>query len=222
AIVSSKDLIDKYTTNMWILISSTWHDEIEKQLKELGIKNIKTYSLNEYVNNTYIKNGTSESYKRYFIEEVNEFEKFYNMLEDLDSRQVFKNLIAYRISGNLDCLKESSFSQYFHPKVHPVKGDVIIDGGGFTGDTVKQFNNYLHSCCKIHSFVPSSNNYAQMVSFIEVENLLNVTAVQAGLGEKIGKFCMNPIKDGNNPGYSISTERSEEIMVISLDEYVEK
>lgn len=221
-IISPVNLTEMYTSRTLVIICSTWYQEIELQLKELGITNIVVINYDEYYQMFYIHSKSQQVFEKYFIAETTKFEKLHDMLSDEKSKEVLKHLLAYRISGNPACLIKSEFPQYFHPQVSPSKGDTIIDGGGFIGDTVKQFNDYLDSQCEIHSFEPSYNNYAQMERLIGSEKWNNVIPVKAGIGEKNEILYMNPVKDSVDPGNSISLTGEVETQVVSLDEYVKE
>jgi len=141
-------------------------------------------------------------------------------LFDYESKQTFERLLAHRVSANPNCLSKSSYQQYFHPKVSPKQGDVIIDGGAFIGDTVQVFNDYLNSDCKIYSFEPSKNTFIKMTDVIKSEKLINVFPIKAGLGKESAELYMNSDEDKIDPGCSISSIGTEKVKVTTVDDFV--
>ncbi|MFJ8102456.1 FkbM family methyltransferase [Lysinibacillus sp. NPDC096212] len=219
-IISPESLLNIKEKDVLIVICSTWHNEIENQLKILGLHN---YSNLDFDFQSYYKaSGQAILFKQYLDENINAFEKVYHLLSDDDSRMLFEHLLAYRISGNISCLRKSMYPQYFHPKVSPEASDQIIDGGAYIGDTVTIFNEFLKMDCMIHSFEPSKSNFSKLNDFIQEQHLTNVITVQAGLGRENVELFINSIENTVDPSYSISSEGNEKINVISIDEYVRR
>lgn len=79
--------------------------------------------------------------KAFFSENAERAEKMLSLLADERSRIVWGGVIRYRIQGTTlapDMYSEND--QYFVEDVIKISdGEVFIDGGGYTGDTVQQF-----------------------------------------------------------------------------------
>ena len=67
-----------------------------------------------------------------------EFQKLYELLEDDFSRRTLRNVIKYRLTPRTSLLRDIVVSpQYFVPDIiGPLKEEVFIDGGAYTGDTI--------------------------------------------------------------------------------------
>lgn len=220
-VVSLEEILSLNYDDLLIIICSTWHHEIKQQLLEAKVSNfIKVDAI--IASKYYYKFSTArEQFERFFAREQAKFEAVFHMLEDDLSKELFLNLIAYRVSGNIHCLKKSNFSQYEHPMVKPYKGDTIIDGGAYIGDTVQQFNHLLGTDCYIHSFEPAEANFRKLQEWMESGGIHNVTAVQAGLGYENTKMYMRTDENGISTSNAIYTQGNEKVNIVAVDRYVE-
>lgn len=115
------------------------------------------------------------------------------------------------------------YNQYEHGDVALQPGDVIIDAGGFIGDTAVLFHHKLQGECQIHSFELLDENLQIMLHNLERNQVtekqivLNKLALAERTGEEI---ILEPgfvqgagsIFGGNKHGERIAT--------VSLDDYV--
>jgi methyltransferase, FkbM family len=157
----------------------------------------------------------------FIMESLEEIMQAYDILEDAESKDVFLSVLEYRITANPLYLKIAYWPQYFHPTVRPEAGDVIVDGGGFIGDTAESFIRYLNGNCRIHSFEPDSKNddiFSRMIEKNKWEQ--NIVLNKRGLWGTTGKLSFS------NQGTSSSRineagDSSEEnsINVIDIDTY---
>ncbi len=157
-----------------VLITSMYSNDIAKQLMVLGIK--------KYYDFSYI--GEYDRWKNHFnvklLKENNsKIHEVLNILEDEESKLVFKSLIKYRETSNPIYIKKSDYISYFHPTVSPRENDVIIDGGAWQGDSCIEFNNRLNNNCKIYSFEPDFKNYSILAQNTKLYD--NVIAIKFGL-----------------------------------------
>ena len=86
-----------------------------------------------------------------------EFQKLYELLEDDFSRRTLHNVIEYRLTGRTNLLRDIVVSpQYFVPDIiGPLKDEVFIDGGAYTGDTIASLYRERGKCWrKIYAWEP--------------------------------------------------------------------
>ncbi len=69
--------------------------------------------------------------------------RVYDLFCDEESRNIFASVIKTYITGDEGHLCHSSYKQYEHPRVMAQAGDIIIDGGAYTGDTLALFHNQV-------------------------------------------------------------------------------
>ena len=90
-----------------------------------------------------------------------EFQKLYELLEDDFSRRTLHNVIEYRLTGRTNLLRDIVVSpQYFVPDIiGPLKDEVFIDGGAYTGDTIVSLYRERGKCWrKIYAWEPDEEN----------------------------------------------------------------
>lgn len=125
--VSPPSSIEK---NAVVIAASVYSEEIEKQLHEMGIRDVVTDFI---VGNFY---RASES-----IENVRAIEEVARFLEDEQSVHVFKKLL--RMGTRPDAMFLSgiySEQKYFIPVFGaPLENEVLIDGGAWQGNTIEKF-----------------------------------------------------------------------------------
>lgn len=221
-VVSLDHVLKMKKADLLIIICSTWHNEIRQQLLHANISNFieaDPIGISKYC---YKYSAARKQFDEFFTREQEKFNEVFHLLEDDSSKDLFLHLIAYRVSGNTHCLKISDFKQYEHSIVRPEKGDVIIDGGGYVGDTAQQFNNLLDAECHIHSFEPSKDNFMKLKEWIDNKVIQNVTAVQSGLGIENTDLYMNTIEGEINPSNTIVEQGNEMVRITAIDRYVEE
>ena len=90
-----------------------------------------------------------------------EFQKLYELLEDDFSRRTLHNVIEYRLTARTNLLRDIVVSpQYFCPGIiGPLKEEVFIDGGAYTGDTIASLYRERGKCWrKIYAWEPDEEN----------------------------------------------------------------
>lgn len=221
-IVSLDHILRMKKDDLLIIICSTWHNEIKQQLLNANVSNFieaDPVNISKY---SYKYSEEREQFERFFTREQEKLDAVFHLLEDDRSKELFLHLIAFRISGNVHCLKISDFKQYEHPIVRPEKGDVIIDGGGYVGDTAQQFNKLLAADCHIHSFEPSKDNFEVMKEWIEHNGIQSVTAVHSGLGIENTELYMISVEGVINPSNTIAEQGNEKVNITAIDHYVDE
>ncbi|MFH1913398.1 MAG: FkbM family methyltransferase [Pseudomonadota bacterium] len=86
----------------------------------------------------------------------------FDLLADDDSRAVFAAIVQAYATGDDGCYAVSGYAQYHHPQVRPLPGDVVIDGGAFTGDTAAGFAACVGSAGQIVAFEPFADSHAAL------------------------------------------------------------
>lgn len=161
-------LINKNTSD--IVIASQWCNDIAQQ-----IKSVSSYQQNIYTMLDF-------NYTKPFSEDdVNSVTELYHHLLDNDSKEILISILKYRL--NLNPIKLSNYKQYFHPIVRVDENDVIIDGGAYDGDTIRDFKLAGYNNLEIHSFEPDDNSYKKLIK--EKDNsCFKIFTVKKGLFDK--------------------------------------
>ena len=119
----------------FVVITCNAYREITNQLKGYGLSEDQIFFFD-------VKWLTHPNGKGEFISEhMDEFEAVYNYLADEKSRQVFLNLLNYKLSYKTEYVRAvADERQYFDSELVKLsKETVFIDAGSYTGDTLKEF-----------------------------------------------------------------------------------
>lgn len=196
-----------------IVISSLWAREISEQLRSLGIEKVSQNSYCDYID-YYSPDHIQNNLPR-----MNEL---FNILEDEESKRVLTAILRYRLSYNADELMASGYRQYFHPVVHPKRGDAIVDGGAFIGDTVRDFIHFVDKECTIYAFEPATDNYGELCNFIKKEKIDDrVIPINAGLSDTSQALSFLE-KNTGRYGSHFDAEGNVTVNTVSIDEIVNR
>lgn len=165
----------------------------------------------------------------------------YDLLEDLESQKIYKEVIKCRMAGRYPGVEYVNEKQYFAVPSHMGKNpnEVFVDCGAYVGDSIEKYiwerDGGFH---KIIAFEPDPGNFAAMVYRVDrLKKEWNIKdeAIELypyGVGEKsvVGRLERNA---GNNGLGSKLAERiwddktaadpsGKECRVVALDEFIEE
>ncbi len=156
----------------------------------------------------------------YFLENKEKFEKVYNLLSDEKSKQVFTDVINFKISGKISYLNNSTTpkEEVFSEIIKLSDNEVYADLGAYNGDTVLEFientnGNYEH----IYAVEPSAKNFKKLQkNTLELENIT--------LSNSAAYIKDGTINFSNNQGRmaKISSASENTIPTIALDSFATK
>lgn len=120
----------------------------------------------------------------YFEQNEQWLNEVYDLLEDDFSRDVYRRLISYKLSGRLDILMsaESQREDAFRDILRLNGEEVYVDGGAYDGDTVREFIGYTGSYRKIYAIEPDSRSCARLIS--NTEQLNYIECMNMALGNR--------------------------------------
>lgn len=210
-----------------VCIASDWSRDIARQLREIGIDEYYDMGLVADLYGAGAEISDTERWKAHYgrtpvVENLPALEEFYGLLADDASRATFLSIIKYRLTMDPMALDVATYEEYFHPGVAPAAGDVIIDGGAWTGDTAISFGEFLGRDCAIYSFEPEQRNYALLERNIKARGLADVVRPEMkGLWKsRCNMFLDTTIKDSMK--YQVASEGEVKIELVALDEYLQE
>jgi FkbM family methyltransferase len=191
-----------------IFIASSHIREIGFQLQRNGIKNYYALPYTSFFFDPIF-------FKKY----ANEINNAYNLLEDDESREIYASVIKTYTTGDEGHLVHSTYAQYNHSNVKALTGDVIIDGGAYTGDTLRFYHKNI-SPKLVLCVEPAEDAYIKLKKTCE-------DFPSSSLCEKSGlwsKACtLRLAKNKLSPaGNRIAEHGTSEIKCISIDELIEE
>ena len=98
-----------------------------------------------------------------------ELESVYSKLEDEISRQIFLDIISYKISGKIDYLKANvSAAEEVYSIISPGNNEIFVDAGAYNGDTIEEFLGVTGgSFEKIIALEPDRRSYKKLAAKAE-------------------------------------------------------
>ncbi len=157
----------------------------------------------------------------FFREHEVEIERAYSLLADGISKNIYKNVILYKLSGNISYLFEAETEKsesYSLLGARDFKS--AADLGAYNGDTVRELFEYAPDIKKIYAFEPDARSFKKLAAYCEsyVGNteLIPVNAA-AWSHEEILIFG----DEGNrNSGLfaPLKTAKQKEVKALALDE----
>ena len=191
----------------------------EKKLREVGVRHLDYFAFyeNSGLDLPLVKfwGGFKKEYK-------NNKEKFLwvnSLLADNESKNTYQNIINFRLSGNLEYMKDFTDRQqyqYFESFLHLTKYDeVFVDVGGYDGFTSEEFIKRCPEYKAVYLFEPDIKNI--IVARDRLEKYINVHLKQIGLSSHKEKLRFS---SGGSVS-SISEDGDIEIQADALDELVD-
>lgn len=104
-------------------------------------------------------------FEHYYQENREEFDRLRERLSDEQSKLVFDCMIAYRLSGKIEYLKqaETPIEESYVNIIKLTDHEDYLDLGAYTGDTVKEFLNYVNSYSSITAVEPDRKNFQKLL-----------------------------------------------------------
>ena len=145
--------------------------------------------------------------------------KMYGVLDFAPQGYEF-DLLCYDWVTSVD---DVLYNQYEHGDVALAPGDVIIDAGGFIGDTAVLFHHKLGGQCQIHSFELLDENLALLLHNLERNGVTSEQIVVNKLAltnETGGEIVLEPgVVQGAGSIFG-KQAAGERIQTVTLDDYV--
>ena len=149
-----------------ILISSYGPNTLKKRLEGISPALLKRVLWSEFF---LWEDGLD--YYSYYMKHTTELEQVYGLLADERSKEVFRNLLNYKVSRDISLVTSINdlgcCDQYFDRSiVNFGQGEVFADLGAYIGDTVDSFVKHIRksgaSYDHIYAFEPDPDNFAEL------------------------------------------------------------
>lgn len=193
---------------------------VNEHLIQSGIRNI--VSINELI---YAANGNISlpwfvaQQRNEMLKNPDAWENLYDLLDDVISQQTFIDVIRYRLTADEQYMrgyKVRMKDQYFEDFLG-INKEVLVDAGGFDGDTTEEFCCRYPDYRKVFLFEPSVKNMEAAKKRLLTYN--NIEFRQVGLSDAEGTLQFNA---DNGPASSITQCEGENIQVTTLDQAVKE
>ncbi|OBZ07886.1 hypothetical protein A8L34_24975 [Bacillus sp. FJAT-27264] len=214
-VISPNQLIEKYSDSYIIIASLDYFDQIYKQLSDLNLQEQVLLPLRGF--DPFVG---FENYYKVVEKHFSEFENIYNLLEDAESKQLFKSRINSCITFNnkyiIPFLSDSP--QYFETGLISLSNDeVFVDCGAYTGDTAEEFIKQTEgNFKKIYSFEPEESKHKHYLEKFSDDS--RVELLPYGVWKENDTLKFNAL---DNVCSSFEESGDIEIKVVSIDDSLE-
>lgn len=123
----------------------------------------------------------------YYKEHLPELEKAYSLFDDTSSKDLFEDMIAFRLTGhpiflaNTENVSDTLQKLLAHKKIR-----TVLDCGAYTGDSAKLFAGSLHPE-EILAAEPDPKTYQKLCRYAETETACSVLPIHAAIGSRDGE-----------------------------------
>lgn len=160
---------------------------------------------------------------QFFRDRIGELENVNQLLADDRSKEVFQNLVNFKITMNPSYLKgvaDSENLQYFDPQIiHFTDEECFVDCGAFTGDTLEAFSgNVKNKWSKYYCFEADKINWCRLNAYIANRALQNVETFNVGCWNKKEKLFFA----ASGPAGEISRNNEHEVIEADTLDHVLK
>lgn len=190
---------------VFICYPQSWHTAM--QLRQMGF--------DEY----YVVADPLEWPAYPVLDHADEILAVYDLLADSESKTNYLSAIRMRQEGSGAYSLVAPYIQYKHPRAKPLAGDNIINGGGFVGHTADNFVRTTQRQCRIWSFEPCREVFAELEANIARFNISDiVTPANMALWNSRTELTLNSPNPFNGNS-SINAAGCQKVNAISIDAF---
>lgn len=120
----------------------------------------------------------------YCVQNADKLEKVYSLLADEKSKEVFANVINFKISGKISYLNEITTpkAEIFDDIIKLSENETYVDLGAYNGDTVAEFLEQTDKKFdRIYAVEPDSKNYRKLTK--NIDGIPNIFPIKAAAWE---------------------------------------
>jgi FkbM family methyltransferase len=137
---------------------------VRRMLDKLGVEQLDYFAVRKWADTDLKDVVFNEGYTEEFKANEAKFQWIHDRLADDVSRDIFRRLVSFRLTYDLDVLEgftDRQKEQYFEPflKLKP-DGETFLDVGCFDGFTSLEFMKHCPNYRAIHAFEPDPANLA--------------------------------------------------------------
>lgn len=150
--------------------------------------------------------------KDYLKSHLSEINKAYEKLSDEQSKKVFKNLIEFQITGNLDLMFDCETpKQEALSLLGLTDNENYLDLGAYRGDTVDELINFAGGYSEITALEPDIRSFKKLCE--HCENMNDITLLNCAVSDK----CETLFFSGNKGRGANLNTKGKEIKAVTVD-----
>ncbi len=160
---------------------------------------------------------TRKEFAAYYNSHKSLFESVKSILEDEFSRETLQTVIDYRLSPKKETLQAVVVSPMYFLRelISPLKDEVFVDGGAYTGDSIIGLEKFAGGYWKkVYAWEPDEINRSRLIKTCEARKYQNIEILPFGLWSEKTKLHFN--QEGKD-WTKISENGSCTVFVDSID-----
>lgn len=125
--------------------------------------------------------------KEYLKAHLSEINSAYEKLADEKSKEVFKSIIEFQITGDLNLLFACETEKTEALSLLKLcENEIYLDLGAYRGDTVDELINFAGGYAQITAIEPDNRSFKKLCA--HCENMKNITCINAVVSDKCGTY----------------------------------
>ena len=153
----------------------------------------------------------------FFNKHKSDFEYAYSLFDDERSREVFKNVISYKLSGKTDYLflSDDCESEVMNSILKPKDIKKYVDLGAYNGDTIRSLINYTDGLSEVIAFEPDRRNFRKLTEYSSNVDSPIITAYNVGAWDSKDELCFD--SSGNRNANISTSPVGKKTVTVSVD-----
>lgn len=175
-VISYSEALEKYHNGFDVVVSfGSKLEDVISRIYDLE-KSHKVFSPDVPVCGTELFN------EEFFDAHENELYEARECFCDEVSKEVFDDIIRYKLTGRLKYLKKTSFSEQACNEILSLnKYQSYLDLGAYNGDTVKKYTSVCPNISVVTAVEPDKRNYKKLLSLCEEISKYNINALNCAV-----------------------------------------
>ncbi len=155
----------------------------------------------------------------YACAHATELQAAYDLLADERSRQVFCDIVRFRLTGELSLLRatEDDKETVVRTLLHPMDYRSYCDVGAYDGDTIRELLSLSPQLSRIHAIEPDRRNFRKLSDFVStLPDTLRVSLHHCAAWDREEELLFDD--SGNrNAGYDPSARKTAAVQGLPVD-----
>lgn len=162
--------------------------------------------------------GSALFCRAFYEENKEKIEAARNLFADEKSKEIFDNVISYKLSGDIKYLRlaESDKNEVYSALLSAEKIETAIDAGAYNGDTARELALFAQKLKRIFALEPDRRNFRKLSAYAESETRFKVTPIKCAAWNESATLCYDA--SGNrNAGLNTGATKTVEVDAIAID-----
>ncbi len=154
----------------------------------------------------------------FYRDNFERFEKTFALLADEISKEIYSNIIRFKITGNISYLKEATSSSDCEKEILDFdKYERFIDAGAYNGDTVRKFIANCKNAKSAIALEPDRRNWKKLCEYAQSEQNIKIYPFNRGAWNKFEKIEFSVCGSRNSSAGKQKRVKTEEVEMWPID-----